>query len=90
MPDVFVHSLVNMEETASCLLNLIANDRINDMRELLRILELLITSVEYITKLELLTDIENKNSRNEGGNAIKGRSCFRWQSIQENIRKFHR
>ena len=88
MPDVFVHSLVNMEETASCLLNLIANDRINDMRELLRILELLITSVEYITKLELLTDIENKIAETREGTlsrdaAVSAGRAFR--KIYENF-----
>lgn len=88
MPDVFVHSLVNMEETASCLLNLMANDRINDMRELLRILELLITSVEYITKLELLTDIENKIAETREGTlsgdaAVSAGRAFR--KIYENF-----
>lgn len=88
MPDVFIHSLVNMKEIASCLLNLMANDRINDMRELLRILELLITSVEYITKLELLTDIENKIAETSEGTlsgdaAVSASRAFR--KIYENF-----
>ena len=88
MPDVFVHSLVNMKEIASCLLNLMANDRINDMRELLRILELLITSVEYITKLEPLTDIENKIAETREGTlsgdaAVSASRAFR--KIYENF-----
>lgn len=60
MPDMYIRVLQSMKETADCLLNLMANDNICDMRLMLKILKSLGSNVADISRMNLLENIEDK------------------------------
>ena len=67
MPDMYIRVLQSMKETADCLLNLMANDNICDMRLMLKILKSLGSNVADISRMNLLENIEDKISEAEDG-----------------------
>lgn len=65
--EVYIKALLNMKETADCLMNLMANDNVCDMRLMLKILRSLDSNVTNISQMNLLENIENKISENADG-----------------------